>query len=92
MAALEIGRRRRDEELPTTYPDEPGSADVYNLLRGQMIDLPHEEFWVLLLNRANRVMDTIKVSRGGTCCDGGRCKISYAIGFTAIGIGCYFVS
>lgn len=29
-----------------------------------MIDLPHEEFWVLLLNRANRVMDTIKVSQG----------------------------
>ena len=65
MAALEIGRRRRDEELPRR-PSISGSADVYNLLRGQMIDLPHEEFWVLLLNRANRVMDTIKVSQGGT--------------------------
>ena len=65
MAALEIGRRRRDEELPRR-PSISGSADVYNLLRGQMIDLPHEEFWVLLLNRAHRVMDTIKVSQGGT--------------------------
>ena len=65
MAALEIGRRRRDEELPRR-PSISGSADVYNLLRGQMIDLPHEEFWVLLLNRANRVIDTIKVSQGGT--------------------------
>ena len=52
MAALEIGRRRRDEELPRR-PSISGSADVYNLLRGQMIDLPHEEFW-------------IKVSQGGT--------------------------
>ena len=51
MAALEIGRRRRDEELPRR-PSISGSAD--------------EEFWVLLLNRANRVIDTIKVSQGGT--------------------------
>ena len=65
MAALEIGRRRRDEELPKR-PAINSSADVYNLLRGQMIDLPHEEFWMLLLNRANRVIDTIKVSQGGT--------------------------
>lgn len=65
MAALEIGRRRRDEELPKR-PAITHSADVYNLMRGQMIDLPHEEFWVLLLNRANRVIDTLRVSQGGT--------------------------
>lgn len=65
MAALEIGRRRRDEELPQR-PVINHSADVYNLLRGQMIDLPHEEFWVLLLNRGNRVIDTLRVSQGGT--------------------------
>ncbi len=65
MAALEIGRRRRDEELPKR-PAITSSSDVYNLLRGQMIDLPHEEFWILLLNRANRVIDTLRVSQGGT--------------------------
>ena len=65
MAALEIGRRRRDEELPRR-PAITHSADVYSLMRGQMIDLPHEEFWVLLLNRANRVIDTLRVSQGGT--------------------------
>lgn len=65
MAALEIGRRRRDEELPKR-PAITHSADVYNLMRGQMIDLPHEEFWVLLLNRANRVIDILRVSQGGT--------------------------
>ena len=65
MAALEIGRRRRDEELPKR-PAITHSADVYSLMGGQMIDLPHEEFWVLLLNRANRVIDTLRVSQGGT--------------------------
>ncbi len=65
MAALEIGRRRRDEELPKR-PSIGGSRDVYNLVRGRMLDLPHEEFWVLLLNRANRVIDTLRISQGGT--------------------------
>ncbi len=65
MAALEIGRRRRDEELPKR-PSIGGSQDVYNLVRGRMLDLPHEEFWVLLLNRANRVIDTLRISQGGT--------------------------
>lgn len=30
-----------------------------------MSDLPHEEFWILLLNRGNKVIDQIKVSQGG---------------------------
>ncbi len=30
-----------------------------------MLDLPHEEFWVILLNRANVVMKKIPVSIGG---------------------------
>ena len=29
------------------------------------MDLPHEEFWVLLLNRANRVMKKKRISEGG---------------------------
>ncbi len=65
MAALEIGRRRRDEELPKR-PSIGSSADAYNLVCGRMLDLPHEEFWVLFLNRANRVIDTLRISQGGT--------------------------
>jgi DNA repair protein RadC len=30
-----------------------------------MMDLPNEEFWVLLLNRANRVIRKKKISEGG---------------------------
>lgn len=28
-------------------------------------DLPYEEFWVILLNRANKIIDTVKISQGG---------------------------
>ncbi|HON71663.1 MAG TPA: JAB domain-containing protein, partial [Tenuifilum sp.] len=30
-----------------------------------LADLPHEEFWVLLLNKANRIIERVKVSQGG---------------------------
>ena len=31
-----------------------------------MVDLPQEEFWIVLLNVANTVLDTIRISQGGT--------------------------
>ena len=30
-----------------------------------MADLPTEEFWILLLNRSNRVIDKVRISSGG---------------------------
>jgi DNA repair protein RadC len=63
-AAMELGRRRKE----TNAADKPrisGSADAFNMLRGDMMDLPVEEFWILLLNRANRVIRKKKVSEGG---------------------------
>jgi DNA repair protein RadC len=29
------------------------------------MDLPYEEFWVLLLNQSNKVIDTVRISTGG---------------------------
>ena len=34
-------------------------------MQADLLDLPHEEFWVLLLNRANRVTKKYQVSQGG---------------------------
>jgi DNA repair protein RadC len=28
-------------------------------------DLPHEEFWILILNRSNQVIDKVRISQGG---------------------------
>lgn len=64
MAALELGRRRKDSE-PTERPKINSSADAANIFKPLLSDIPHEEFWVLLLNRNNLVIDKMIISRGG---------------------------
>lgn len=64
MAALELGRRRK----LTDAPEKQGitcSKDAFEILNGDLSDLPHEEFWILLLNRANKVIHKQKTSQGG---------------------------
>ena len=65
MAAMELGRRRREEELPDR-PQLNTSQAAYDYMAQRLVDLPHEEFWAILLNRAGRVIDTVMVSKGGT--------------------------
>jgi DNA repair protein RadC len=64
VAALELGRRRK-EIIPDEKPKVSSSRDAYEILKADLLDLPHEEFWILLLNRANRVMRKVQVSQGG---------------------------
>lgn len=64
IAALEIGRRRTKSDLQDKIRIA-GSQDVYTLFQPLLEDLSHEEFWILLLNRANRVIDNIRISQGG---------------------------
>ncbi len=63
-AALELGRRRQAAQ-PIERPQITSSADAYNILSPILADLPHEEFWVLYLNRANRVVAKDRISSGG---------------------------
>ena len=65
MAAMELGRRRREED-PAERPTLGTSRDTYDYMAPRLADLPHEEFWVILLNRAGRVIDAVMVSKGGT--------------------------
>ena len=39
--------------------------DIYNYFYPVLCDLLHEEFWILFLNGANRVIDRVKISQGG---------------------------
>jgi DNA repair protein RadC len=64
IAALELGRRRKEQLRPEKITIT-SSADSYEVLRPYLLDVPYEEFWVLLLNRANHVMRVDKVSQGG---------------------------
>ena len=64
MAALELGKRRTLQERPERRAIG-SSKDIYDLFCPLLCDLPTEEFWVLLLNRAGRVIDKVCISRGG---------------------------
>jgi DNA repair protein RadC len=64
VAALELGRRRKDQG-PDEKPKIDGSKTVFDLIKGDLMDLPHEEFWVVLLNRANRLIRKKRISEGG---------------------------
>ena len=63
-AALELGKRRKDEDIQEK-PKIGSSKDAFQLLESDMMDLPHEEFWVLALNRAHKVIKKKKISEGG---------------------------
>jgi DNA repair protein RadC len=63
-AALELGRRRKDtvsEPLPLIR----SSSMAYELMKPELLDLPVEQFWLILLSRSNRLIKKIKISEGG---------------------------
>lgn len=64
VSALELGRRRKNSE-PQKRTKITSSTDVYEMMSPYLLDARREEFWVLLLNRANEVMRTEKISEGG---------------------------
>ncbi len=64
QAALELGRRRQAAPR-TEKPQITCSGDAYHILAPHLQDLGHEEFWILLLNRANRVIAYERISAGG---------------------------
>ena len=63
-AALELGRRRKVEEVPE-LPQIKCSKDVFDLISPVLSDLQYEEFWILFLNRSNKVINRVKLSQGG---------------------------
>lgn len=63
-AAFEIGRRKLMEQAKE-QPQIRSSKDAFNALYPILNDLQHEEFWILVLNRANRIINTINISKGG---------------------------
>ncbi len=64
QAALELGRRRKISDI-LNKKKITQSKDVYELFQPIIGDLPYEEFWILLLNRSNKIIEKIKISQGG---------------------------
>lgn len=64
IAALELGKRKKEE---TVFRKQKVtcSRDAADFFMPLLSDLEHEEFWVLLLDRGNKIINHIQISRGG---------------------------
>ncbi len=63
-AALELGRRRRFSEA-LDKPSIKNSQIAYEYFYAHLSDLDHEQFWIMLLNNANKVIKLEKIGIGG---------------------------
>ena len=64
MAALELGRRRKSSEISGATSIK-SSNDVYTIFHPLLADIAYEEFWLLYLNRSNKIICRHKLSQGG---------------------------
>jgi DNA repair protein RadC len=64
VAALELGRRRKETDA-VKREKITTSKDAFEIMKPSLMDLPHEEFWLIVLNRANLVIKKELISRGG---------------------------
>lgn len=65
LASLELGKRAAADAA--SMPDRPlsSSRQAYDLMRGRLEDLDHEEFWVAFLNNSAIVIGTEQIALGG---------------------------
>lgn len=63
-AAMELGRRREVTE-PVKRELIRSSNDAFRIFYPFLCDIPHEELWIALTNRAGKVLEKIKISKGG---------------------------
>lgn len=63
LAAFELGARRDKEKMEDV--SIKSSESIYHVMKPALGDLQHEEFWVVFLSRANKVIESIKISQGG---------------------------
>jgi DNA repair protein RadC len=64
IAALELGKRRREEES-LELVKITSSKTSFEIMQPIIGDLPHEEFWIIYLNNSNKVIYKNQLSKGG---------------------------
>ena len=88
ISAMFALARRRNESEVILKDKITQSHQAFEIFKSLMGDLPYEEFWILLLNRSNRVLKKVRISEGGvsgtvvdpkkvfkTCLDNQACSI-----------------
>jgi len=64
VAAMELGRRRREGEA-LIKKKISSSTSVFEFMQPILGDLPHEEFWIIYMNNSNKVIQRKQLSKGG---------------------------
>lgn len=64
IASIELGRRRNESEV-ILREKIACSRDAFEIFHSVLGDQPYEEFWVILLNKANKVIRKCSISEGG---------------------------
>lgn len=64
LAAIELGKRRALERMPTK-PDLGSSLAIYNYMLPQMADLKVEQAHAIFMNQNFRLIKSVKLSEGG---------------------------
>jgi len=64
VAALELGVRRRGSEVIKRNKVQ-SSGDAFEVFQQYMGDSVYEQFMVILLNQANSIIRTVRISEGG---------------------------
>lgn len=65
LAALELGSRSAADAARIDEPAVTSSATAYKLMKHHFERLDHEEFWIMLLSQAGKVIREVNISRGG---------------------------
>ncbi len=64
VAAMELGRRRREEDVLHLIKIV-SSKSIFDIMHPIVGELPHEEFWIIYLNNSNKVIHKCQLSKGG---------------------------
>src|SRR5680860_46889 len=64
VAALELGKRRKEADV-FNKNKITGSKDTADYFQPILGDLNHKEFWIMLLDRGNKILDSFMISQGG---------------------------
>lgn len=63
-SAIELGRRRTTENI-SHRPRFQDSSSIYHFIKSELVGKPVEEFWIILVNKANYLIKKQFISSGG---------------------------
>jgi len=64
LAIFALARRRNESEA-LSQEKISSSRDAFEIFHSLIGDLPYEEFWMLMLNKANKILQKVRISEGG---------------------------